>query len=51
MHFALFNQNLIKSIDILIDLKDHHDLKFSDLKSRFDEVKSEFVGTVDCLTV
>jgi hypothetical protein len=38
-------------IGVFIDSKDHHDLKFSDLKSRFDEVKSEFVGIVECLTV
>lgn len=37
-------------IGVFIDLKDHHILKFSDLKSRFDEVKSEFVGIVECLS-
>jgi hypothetical protein len=38
-------------IGVFIDLKDHHILKFSDPKSRFDEVKSEFVGIVECLAV
>jgi hypothetical protein len=36
---------------VFIDLKDHHGLKFSDLKSRCDEVTSELVGSVECLTV
>jgi len=37
MYFAFFNQNLIKSVNdysVFIGLKDHHDLKFSALKSR-----------------
>jgi len=37
-------------IGVFIDSKDHYILKFSDLKSRFDEVKSEFLGIVECLS-